>query len=55
MIIICFCGTEFEIEGDLGQCPTCKEAVSFPKVTSVEAEEMQKELDRILQGDLQTD
>ncbi len=32
MRVSCFCGTDYEFEGFVGQCPTCPEFVTDPPV-----------------------
>jgi hypothetical protein len=48
VVVDCFCGCVYPVEGDLGSCPRCGEYVAFNRVTPRERDQMLRELELII-------
>jgi hypothetical protein len=46
--VVCFCGSYYAFEGDIGICPRCGEYTSFTRASPEEEEQMRAELELLL-------
>lgn len=48
MLVSCFCGNTWQDDEDLAICPVCRAITTLPRITDLEAQEMEDSLERLL-------